>query len=203
MKKSLINPMFPTSLIASGLLIAAFWLLTYPFEGFAGAEVSTHALFIPGQYLHLIGAIMGVVGYFGLYLTLRDSAGGLAFPAAFIAIVGMTLFAADAVIALVIFPTLAAHAPSLLDAAGPMFTGRVLMFYIICYATHMTGIVLLSALMLLYNRVTITGICAFLLGGIAMNLPPIPGMHWIAILGGVLFGFGLLMIGLALLKRGQ
>jgi len=152
--------------------------------------------------LHLFGAIFGTIGYFGLYQALRPKAGRLAFPASFIAIAGMVLFAADAAIALIAFPALSSFAPELLSSDGPMFTGRALVFYITCYATHMTGIILLAGLMFIYNRLSVIGLMAFLIGGVVMNLPPMPGLHWMTIAGGIGFGSGCVILGTALLRKG-
>jgi pyridoxamine 5'-phosphate oxidase family protein len=38
---------------AAAIATALFWLLTLPFESFAGAEVSLHPLFTPGQGFHI------------------------------------------------------------------------------------------------------------------------------------------------------
>lgn len=54
---------------------AVFWLLTLPFESFTGAEVSLHPLFTPGQIFHVLGALAGLFGYIGLYLSQKDEVG--------------------------------------------------------------------------------------------------------------------------------
>ena len=113
--------LFGLDLIGAGIVTALFWLLALPFESFAGPDVPSHALFVPGQWLHVIGAVLAVFGYTGLYLSQREVSGRLGLIGFYIAIIGALFFFADGIIALITFPVLAEHAPALTEAAGPMF----------------------------------------------------------------------------------
>ena len=192
---------FSLCLIASGLCLAGFWILTYPFDGFAGADVVTHHLFVPGQVLHLVGALMAVFGYFAIYQATQKQAGPLAIVAVIIGVTGTSLFAADAVIALFVFPVLAKTSPDLIEPTGAMFSGAVLTFYTATYVTHMVGILLLAASLAWARAAPVTVIIAFGLGGILMNLPPMPGLHVVAIMGGSLFGLNAMAIGGSILRQ--
>lgn len=119
------------SLVGAGIGTAVFWLLAIPFESFAGPEVPLHPLFAPGQVFHILGAVLTIFGFTGLYLYMRESTGWLGLIAYVIAVLGAIAVFGDGIIALVVFPELARHAPALTDATGPMFTGRVLGFYIL------------------------------------------------------------------------
>jgi hypothetical protein len=175
-------------------------LLALPFESFAGLEAPLHPLFVPGQVFHILGAILAVFGYFGLYMKQKDSAGILGGLGFVIASVGMMFFLADAMIGIVIFPAIAVHAPELTSATGPLFTGRVLGFYIMFAATNMVGIVLLGIATLRANVLPRVAAILFLLGGILFNLPPMPALHLILVTGGVLWGVGAAWLGRSLIE---
>jgi hypothetical protein len=186
------------ALIGAGIATAAFWLLALPFESFAGPEVPLHSLFVPGQVFHLLGAILAVFGYFGLYLKQKDQAGTLGTIGFWTASIGMMFFLADAMIGLVIFPTIAEHAPELTDPTGPLFTGRVLGFYIMFAVTNMVGIILFGIATLRAKVFPKIAALLFLLGGIMFNLPPMPALHYILVAGGILWGGGAVWLGNAL-----
>jgi len=183
------------ALIGAGIATAVFWLLALPFESFAGTEVPLHPLFVPGQVFHILGAILAVFGYFGLYMKQKDSAGMLGGLGFVVASVGMMFFLADAMIGIIMFPTIAQNAPELTEATGPLFTGRVLGFYIMFAATNMVGIILLGLATLRANVFPRTASLLFLLGGILFNLPPMPALHLVLVVGGVLWGIGAVWLG--------
>ncbi len=54
------------SLVASGLAMAAFWLLVIPFPTFAGAEVALDPQQLAGQAFHVLAALLAVFGYVAL-----------------------------------------------------------------------------------------------------------------------------------------
>ena len=186
------------ALIGAGIATALFWLLALPFESFAGPEVPLNPLFAPGQVFHILGAILAVFGYVGLYLKQKDSAGILGAIGFVVASIGMMFFLADAMIGIIMFPTLAEHAPELIDATGPLFTGRVLGFYIMFAATNMVGIVLLGIATLRANVMPRVGTILFLVGGILFNLPPMPALHLVLVAGGVIWGIGAAWLGISL-----
>lgn len=186
------------ALIGAGVAMAIFWLMVIPFESFAGPETALHRLFVPGQVFHILAAMLAVFGYFGLYLKQREAAGFIGAVGFVVAVIGMMFFLADGLIAIVVFPPLAKHVPEITDAAGPLFTGWALGFYIMFAATNMIGIVLLAAASLRANIMPKTAALLFLAGGILFNLPPSPGLHLVLIAGGVIWGVGTVWLGKAL-----
>ena len=152
-------------------------------------------MFELSQWLHLIGAVLGALGYVAIYNIVRRVGAVLASIAILTGVCGMILFAADAVLALVLFPVLADVAPNMLAPNGAMFTGRVLSFYISTYVIHMSGILLLCLTMIKTRQVSFLAIGVFGLGGVVMNFPPIPGLHILAVAGGITFGLGAAWVG--------
>ena len=157
-----------------------------PFESFAGAEAPLHSLFVPGQIFHIVGAILAVFGYVGLYLRQREVTGWLGFIGYFVATIGAMFFLADVMIGIVVFLLLAKFAPELTEASGPMFTGRVLGFYVIFAAANMIGIVLLGLATMKGGIFPKFAALLFILGGVLFNLPPIPSLHFVLVAGGVI-----------------
>ena len=179
--------LFAACLVLSGFCLAAFWMTTIPFDGFFRLRYRQAGTIEIAQLLHLIGGIFGVLGYVAVYLAVRDSGVILAFLALLISVTGMTLFVGDAVIALIIFPVLADNSPNMLAIDGAMFTGRVLKLLYNNIRTHMIGILLLSIAILKSRKLPYMPIIVFGIGGVLMNLPPIPNWHIIPVVGG-LFG---------------
>jgi len=189
------------ALIGAGISIALFWLLVIPFESFAGPDVPLHSLFVPGQVFHILGAILAVFGYIGIYSYQKETAGNLGKFAFVLAVIGMMFFLADAMIGILVFPELARHAPELTSATGPLFTGRALGFYIMFAATNMIGIVLLGVSMLRTKMFPALAANLFIIGGIMFNLPPSPALHLILVSGGVIWGIGAILLGRTLMSQ--
>ena len=190
-------------LLGAGIAVAIFWLLVIPFETFAGTEIPLDPLFVPGQLFHIMGALLAVFGYIGLYLRQREATGWFGLIACVVAVIGALFFFADGMIALITFPVLATHAPALTEASGPMFTGRVLGFYIMFSVTNMIGIVLLGIATLRARIMPRNPTILFIVGGVLFNLPPNPALHPILIAGGVLWGAGAAWLGYSLWSHVQ
>lgn len=189
------------SLAFSGLALALFWLSTVGYPSFAGAAVALDPLFAPGQVLHLLAALTAIYGWFALYLRGHRGRERFATVTLIPAVLGSLAFAADAALALVVFPILAREAPELIDATGAMFTGRALAFYITVFAANMTGGLLAGALALRAGIGPAPAIVAFLIGTVVYNSPPLPGLHLVHVGGGALAGAGLIFIGRSLAAK--
>src|SRR5690349_13829939 len=127
------------SLVVAGIAQAMFWLLVIPIGGFVGEGAALSPLWVPSQIVHMLAAIFGLFGVIGLYAAHRDT-GALGFAGFGLTLLGDAFYLADAVIALIIFPILAANAPALLAADGPVNTSPI---FIVFAATFMTGFILL------------------------------------------------------------
>ena len=189
------------SLIFAGIVTALFWLTTLPFDSFAGAEVSNHPLFIPGQALHALGAVLTALGVISIYLVVAGTSGWLALIGLILAFVGALAFLSDAMIALITFPVMAEYSPDLIETSGPMFTGTVMGFFIAFSVIQMLGYSLLGLAAFRSGLLPKTACTLFILGGIISNLPPIPGLHIVLVLGGILWSLGAIGIGLNLNRQ--
>jgi hypothetical protein len=70
-------------------------------------------LFTPGQLFHVLGALLTLFGYVGLYLWQRKEVRTLGFVGFVLAFIGAAFFLSDGMIGLVTVPAVAASAPAL------------------------------------------------------------------------------------------
>lgn len=189
------------SLIFAGFVTGVFWLLTIPFESFAGVEVVQHPLFLPGQVFHAIGAFFTALGFVGIYLRLRNAPNYWVFISFLIAFLGALCFFADALIALVTFPVFANYAPELIDPLGAMFTGNAFGYFVAFAVLQMIGNISLGFAIWRSRQFRKIGIMFLVIGAILYNLPPIPGAHLLLVFGGVTWSIGAICLGRDLMSR--
>lgn len=188
--------------IFAGGCTAAFWLTTIPFESFAGSEVSIHPIFIPGQILHLLAAAFTALGVIGIFLAIRLE-GNVANSAFLLCFLGALAFFADGAIALVTFPPIAHKAPELISSNGLMFTGWVLGFFVGFSVLQMFGYLAFGVICWISEKMPRDGCVLLMLGGVVTNLPPMPGLHWLLILGGLVWSAGFIRLGLSALTHAR
>ena len=189
------------SLLLSGLFIAVFWLLVIPLDSFAGVENSTNPTGLIGQWFHLFGPILAVFGLTALYLYHRESTGWLGFLAFILGVVGSIGIAIDGAVGLVIAPAMAAAVPATVAADGILFTGAILTMYIVVSVVNMIGLILTGIAVWFDRTLPLPAAMLFILGAILNNLPPIPGMFFILIIGGVVWGIGAGWLGISLMQK--
>lgn len=117
-----------------------------------------------------------------------------------LATIGTTLFFADGLIALAIFPALADAAPELLAVTGAMNSGAVLIAFIIMAATAMIGYIVFAVAILRAGILPRAAALLFLLGAILFNLPPGPIPMIALTIGGIVWAVGSVWLALGLLK---
>jgi hypothetical protein len=157
-------------------------------------------IFVPAQIFHIVGSVLSLFGFTALYLRIRALAGRLGFVAYLVAILGSIAVFGDGILGLVVFPELAQHAPDLTSPTGPMFTGRVLGFYIGFFATNMVGMILFGVALIRSSYQPRAAAGLLILGGILSNLPPSPTLHLILVAGGVGFGIAMAWLGYSLFQ---
>src|SRR6266542_1706947 len=108
-----------SALVLGGVCTALFWIMAAPLGSFFGADVVRHSFWTPSPVLHVVGALLTIFGVMGLYSAQRALTGVLGLVGFGLATAGAALFLADGLIALAVFPALAAAAPELLSATGP------------------------------------------------------------------------------------
>jgi hypothetical protein len=183
------------ALIGAGVAYALFWCLILPFGTLAGAHVVHESIWIPAQWFHVVGALFALFGLMGIYGRLHARHTWFGRISFVVAIVGITLFFVDGMFALVVFPAVADHAPSLLDATGGLSTGAVAIAYIVFAATNMIGNLLLGAAMWQSRLFPLGAVLLNMVGAILFNLPPGPIPLSILTSGGLLWGVSAIWLG--------
>jgi hypothetical protein len=179
-------------LIGAAVCSAAFWILAVVIGSFVGYAVVEHPLWIPSQLLHVIGALLVIPAIPGLMLFARSPYGRLALSAGIVAMIGSALFAADGVIALSVFPTLADNARMLLEPGQAMGSGIMLATYVAVGAVNMIGWLMVGAA--LWNGRAAKWVAGLLIAGaVLFNLPPGPVPLFVLALGGVLWSAALFL----------
>jgi hypothetical protein len=200
MKQSTLYKLSAYSLLGGAVCMAGFWLLAALLGSFAGAAVTHDPLWMPGQTLHIMAALLTIFGIFGLYLLQREQMGMLGLVGFVLATIGTVLFFADGLIALAIYPALADAAPELLAVTGAMNSGLVLVAFIIMAATAMIGYIVFAAAILRVGILPRAAALLFLVGGVLFNLPPGPVPMIVLSIGGVVWAFGSVWLAFSLLK---
>ena len=155
---------------------------------------------LPGQALHILAALLTLFGIFGLHAIQREQMGVLGLVGFVLTTIGTTLFFADGLIALTIFPALAVAAPNLLSVTGAMNSGAVLVAFIIIAATAMIGYVVFAVAILRAGILPRAAALLFLLGGVLFNLPPGPVAMIVLTIGWIIWAVGSVWLALKLLK---
>jgi hypothetical protein len=177
-------------LIGAAGCSAAFWGLALVIGSFVGYAAVEHPLWIPSQLLHVLGALLVIPAIPGLMMFARSPYGALAPWSAAVAMIGSALFAADGVIALSVFPTLADNARMLLEPGQAMGSGIMLATYVVVGAVNMIGWIMVGAA--LWNGRAPNWITGLLLAGaVLFNLPPGPVPLFVLAIGGVLWSVAL------------
>ena len=188
-----------SALVAGGACLAVFWAIISQFPSFAGADVVLDPLQLTAQGFHLAASPLLALGLVPL-ASRRMRPGVLTVLGVAATMAGLLGFFADGVIAAVISPILAHAHPAAIEADGAMFTGPIFIFYVATFATLMTGLLLCALGLARGANPDWAGIALWTVGGVMMNLPPMPGLHLVQVIGGVLLGgafvlYGVRMIG--------
>jgi hypothetical protein len=180
-------------LVAGAIATAAFWILAAAIGSFIGSKAALHPFWFLSQLLHVIGALLVIPAIPSLLLLGPRSDSGLTYTAAVVAMIGSALFAADGLIALSVFPTLAENARELLEPLGAMNRGVMLATYIVVSAVHMIGWILM-AVALWGGSAPKWTVAMLLIGAVLSNLPPGPVPLFVLAAGGLLWSAAVLWL---------
>ena len=186
---------------ALGGIFMAASMLIHPWAQRTG-DIATTLQWFVSHASHLVGAVLMVLGLFGLYLRQREATGKPGLFSFLVAYLGTVLFVATGVTSTFWWPAIAQDAPSFVVDGGPLFKnwltkGSMLaarVFLVLGYGWF--GFVSFRAGIL--PRV---GSLLVIVGAVAMNLPtpPVGPVPWVVtVIGAVVFCLGLLSWGRAL-----
>jgi hypothetical protein len=186
------------ALLLSGALIAVP-IVFHP--SYADPQALLRPAWVPIHTALTISAILALFGLVGLYTRLRERSGWFGLIGFVLLFTGTALFVAGLSIEAFVLPALASSAvgQTLLDPAGPLFSGPLNVFLLVTSGIFSLGC-LLFCVAILRSEITLHWVGLLLLGGILLAFwPPLPDLA--GIIGGVLLGLGFIWFGYILLAR--
>lgn len=113
--------------MGSGILLLAFWYLYVILLPYSQLSTTISLLVLNRNWVFVnilgsLGAMLGIIGLVGLYISLGDSASKAATIGFIIALIGSILMFVVLLRETLVWPILAAHDPSLLDFTGPIYS---------------------------------------------------------------------------------
>ena len=186
------------ALLLAGALIAVP-IVFHP--SYADPQALIRPAWLPVHTALTIAAILGLFGLVGLYNRLRERSGWLGLSGFVSIFTGTALFVAVLSIEAFVLPALASSASgqTLLDPAGPLFSGPLNVFLLLTGGMFSLGC-LLFCIAILRSDIFGRWIGPLLLGGILLAFwPPLPDL--VGIIGGILLGLGFIWFGYIPLAR--
>jgi hypothetical protein len=184
------------ALLLSGTLIAVP-IVFHP--SYADSQALLRPAWVPVHIALIMSAVLGLFGLVGLYTRLRERSGWLGLSGFVSIFTGTALFVAVLSIEAFVLPALASSASgqTLLDPAGPLFSGPLNVFLLLTGGIFSLGC-LLFCIFILCSEISGRWVGLLLLGGILLAFwPPLPDLF--GIIGGVLLGLGFIWFGYILL----
>lgn len=191
-----------TAFVLAGASLA-LWPIVHPWDQIAGALPAQSTAWLISHTFHFLAGFFALVGLAGLAARPRTAAtplGAIAYAAAF---AGAALFAATGVFTAFLWPTIAVHAPAMVEVSGPFFSPPHPLIGI-STVLFCGGFLLLAAALRRSGVLSVPEGATLALGALLLVIPPSPitPAPWpLFIVAGVVFGAGLVQLGLAI-RRG-
>lgn len=176
----------------------ALWTLLHPWGTVAGPEVGASGRWAISHTFHFLGGFFGAIGLLGLARR-QTGAGALERIGFFVAFAGTVLFTGTGLITAFVWPVLATNAPALTELSGPFFSPPHPVIGVTALAFSV-GYIMLALALSIAGVISRTAAAALVVGALLLIPPPPPlsPVPWIFFpLGGLLFGIGLVAIGLS------
>jgi hypothetical protein len=177
-----------------GGLTYALFVLVHPFGELTNPHVIHSGRWLAAHSLHLLGAVLVLLGLPGLYVAGMDRTGRLGLVGYLVAFVGTTLFAGNGLVTAYVAPL----APALLDPSGPAQGSPFVAVFLLQTLAMIAGFALLAFAALRAGLLPGWVGLLLILGAVLFNAPAVAVPYAIPLVGGVLFGAGLGWWGYAL-----
>jgi hypothetical protein len=204
MSQTVLMRLYGAACFLGGLCLATF-VLIHPWDQLLGAEVARTVRWRAAHGFHFIGAALTLLGLPGLYAQQRGALTRIGTIGFIVSLLGNAMFVGTGMITAFIWPMLALYAPGCIGVGGPIFGSPLSLpafsltaiFVVVGYGIFgldslRAGILPRPATLLL------------MIGAILGMLPPHPvgALPWGGlVLGGVLYGVGLMWLGVFLWIR--
>ena len=187
--------------VMGGLCLAAF-VLVHPWDQLLGAEIARTASWRIAHGLHFIGAAFTLLGLPGLFAQQRESLPRWGVVGFVLSLLGNAMFLGTGMITAFIWPMLAFYAPLCIGVGGPIFGSPLsLPAFSLTAVLIVSGYVLFGFATLRAGVLPRVATVVLVIGAILGMLPPHPVgalPWWGLVFGGVLYGIGLIWLGVFL-----
>jgi len=188
------------SCLLGGICLIAF-VLIHPWDRLVGAANAMDPRWQLAHRLHFVGAIFALLGLPGLYAWQRHRLGTLGVIGFTLSVLGNAMFIGTGMITGFIWPMLAMCAPQSVELGGALFGPLGSLSFLLTAATMMLGYGIFGAASLRIGMLPRWAMVMLIVGVFLGMTPPHPltALPWAAmVLGGVLYGVGLVWVGVFL-----
>jgi hypothetical protein len=173
------------------------WATLHPWNHLTGAAVGQSPRWIAAHTFHFLSGLLllGAIAGFAVLRLRTASRFGTAAAAVWFA--GSALWTGTGMITAYVWPTLAAHAPAMTEASGPIFSPPHPLI-VVTNLLFALGMVLTAAAMARAGLMPVAGAACLAVGGASLLVPPHPigPAPWAAfVAGAVLAGIGTAWMG--------
>ncbi len=173
--------------VSLGGLAYALFVLVHPFSGLSDPHVIHSRQWLVAHNLHLLGAVLVLLGLPGLYVAGVPRTGRLGLVGYLVAFVGTALHAGSGMFTAYVVPL----APALADPSGPAQDSPFVAVFLLQTVAMIAGFVLLAMAGLRAGALPGWVALPLVLGAVLFNVPAVAVPYAIPLVGGVLFGAGL------------
>jgi len=178
-------------MVALGGISMAAYMLIHPWDQRAGNVATTVQWFVSHGF-HFVGAVLMVLGLFGLYLRQREATGKAGLLSFVVAYLGTVLFVGTGVTSTFLWPAIADVAPSFVAADGGMLNDPLVLIPIYGARVFLVlGYVWFGFVSFRAGVLPRGGSLLVMVGVVGMNVPP--QLPWaVSVVGALVFCAGLL-----------
>ena len=189
--------------IASGVLLLAFWYLYAALLPYAQLSTTLSILVKDNNWtfvniLGASGALLGIVGLVGLFISLDGELTGWGTAGFMIALLGSILMFAALLRDTLMWPILVSHDPGLLDFTGPIYASKTFVpFFIFSGVLYALGNTMFGLAIAKSSLYPAWAGYLFLAGAVLFSLGAAAGGLQVSIrtVGVTMFGFSLIWLG--------
>jgi hypothetical protein len=189
--------------VLAGLAVALF-MIEHPWGRFVGAEVGGLPQWQLAHSLHFLGAVLAILGLFGLAARQAMRLGPAGWLGFALAVAGTAMFVGTGMITAFIWPMLARQLPSAVGVDGAIFLPPAVTVFAVTAVTLVAGYLLFGAASWRAGVLPRPALALWALGGSLGMVPPQPlgPLPWPGlVLAALAYGAGAAWLGLFLWRR--
>ncbi|MBV9110323.1 MAG: hypothetical protein JO306_13005 [Gemmatimonadetes bacterium] len=189
--------------VAAGACLV-LWATLHPWDHLTGAAVGQSVQWIAAHTFHFLSGLLLLGALAGFAVLRVREASRFGTVAAAVWFAGSALWTGTGMITAYVWPTLAAHAPAMTEASGPIFSPPHPLI-VVTNLLFSLGMVLTAIAMARAGLMSVAGAAVMALGGASILVPPHPigPAPWAAfVAGAVLAGLGTAWMGISIRRLG-